>query len=44
MTMLQLVQILQADADTVEEVVDRATVLIRSGRVVLCGNFAHCVL
>lgn len=41
-TMLELVVSLQAEAKTTDEVVSRAVRLIRSRRVVLCGNFARC--
>ena len=40
MTMLQLVQIVQKDAGSDEEVVTRVTKLVNSGRVTLCGIFA----
>jgi len=42
--MLELVHSLQGQAKSADEVVARATRLIRSRRVVLRGNFAHCPL
>lgn len=40
MTMLELVQSLQRAAMSDDEVVVRAKRLIRTGRVILCGNFS----
>lgn len=42
MTLLELVQIVQRDAHSDDEVVERVTRLINGGIVTLCGNFAGC--
>jgi len=42
MTMLELIQAVQSDARSDEEVVERVIRLVNRGTVTLCGNFAGC--
>ncbi len=42
MTLLELVQVVQREARSDEEIVERVTRLINTGIVTLCGNFAGC--
>ena len=42
MTLLELVQVVQLEARSDEEIVERVTRLVNAGIVTLCGNFAGC--